>query len=641
MNNRLKIIHLEDDKNDSELARVTLAAGGVECEMEVVMDEDQYVAALAAGGFDLIISDYALPSFDGMTALELAHDKYPDVPFIFLSGKMGEELAINSLKKGATDYVLKNKLSRLAPAVQRALLEHNERLAHIQAEEAQRKFARVVEQSPNCIIITDTTGAIEYVNPKFCEVTGYSMDEVAGQNPRLLKSGETPSKTYKDIWETISIGGTWQGVLHNRKKNGELYWEAATIAPLKSIEGAVTKYFAIKEDITERRKLEEQLLQSQKMEIVGQLTGGIAHDLNNILTAIIGFSTLLEMSMGADDPKRENLNHVIAAGNRAAELTKSLLAFSRKQIMNPQPVDVNQIIGKAKKFMTRIISEDIKFTVSFKKEVLIVNADSGQIEQVLVNLVTNARDAMPNGGRLTIETDAVDFDDHYINSHGFGEPGSYAEMTVSDTGSGIDSVTVKKIFEPFFTTKEVGKGTGLGLSIVYGIIKQHNGYVNVYSEPDSGTIFKIYLPLIKAEIEDSQQSKAEVLQGGEETILVVDDDFLVRQLLEKTLCQFGYTVITAIDGNDAIEKFKENPSSINLVILDVVLPKLNGKEVFDEIIKINPDITAIFISGYTSEIIHKRGILDQSIEFLPKPLNPRQLLIKVRSVLGGVSDGKD
>lgn len=641
MNNSLKIIHLEDDKNDSELARVTLAAGGVECEMVVVMDEDQYVDALATGGFDLIISDYSLPSFDGMTALELAHEKYPDVPFIFLSGKMGEELAIESLKKGATDYVLKNKLSRLAPAVKRALLEQKERLAHIQAEEAQLKFARVVEQSPNCVIITDTTGAIEYVNPKFCEVTGYTMAEVAGQNPRILKSGTTPSKTYKEIWETISKGGTWQGVLQNRKKNGELYWEAATIAPLKSIEGAVTKYFAIKEDITERRKLEEQLLQSQKMEVIGQLTGGIAHDLNNILTAIIGFSTLLEMSMCADDPKRENLNHVIAAGNRAAELTKSLLAFSRKQIINPQPVDINQIIGKTRKFMTRIISEDIKFTVSFKRDVLIVNADSGQIEQVLMNLVTNARDAMPNGGQLIIETDSVVLDYNYINAHGFGELGSYAELTVSDTGLGMDSVTCNKAFEPFFTTKEVGKGTGLGLSIVYGIIKQHNGYINVYSEPDNGTVFKIYLPLIQVEVEDFTQSKAEVLQGGEETILVVDDDFSVRQLLEKTLCQFGYSVITAIDGKDAIGKFKENTIDINLVILDVIMPKMNGKEVCDEIKRINPDVKAIFTSGYTDDIIHKRSIMDQGLEFIAKPLNPRQLLIKVRNVLDGVSNEKE
>lgn len=637
----LRFLHLEDDSNDSELARATLASGGIECEIVIVMDQDQYVAALDAGGFDLILSDYALPSFDGIEALELAHKKYPDIPFIFLSGVMGEDLAIDSLKKGATDYVLKNRMSRLVPAVQRALQEHKERVAHMQAEEELRKFARVVEQSPNSVIITDTSGVIEYVNPKFTKLTGYSIAEAAGQNPRILKSGETPSKTYKTMWETISNGETWHGVLHNRKKNGELYWESATIAPLKSTDGVVTKYFAIKEDITEKRKLEEQLLQSQKMEVIGQLSGGIAHDLNNILTAIIGFSTLIEMKMSDDDPIRENLNHVIAASDRAAELTKSLLAFSRKQILNPQPVDINQIIGKSRKFMSRIIPENIEFKVLFKREELFVNADSGQLEQVLMNLVTNARDAMLNGGTLSIETDTVVIDSDYINAHGYGELGEYAEMTVSDTGVGMDSATCKKVFEPFFTTKEVGKGTGLGLSIVYGIIKQHHGYINVYSEPGNGTAFKIYLPLIKSAVVSILKSDDEVLHGGEETILVADDDILVRQLLETVLRQYGYTVINAMDGSEAVERFKENPIGINLVILDVLMPKMNGKEVYEEIKRINPDIKVIFMSGYTREIINQQDVLEQHLEFLPKPLNPRQLLVRVRNVLDGVSSGKD
>lgn len=505
-------------------------------------------------------------------------------------------------------------------------------------EEELRKFKRVVEQSPVCIMITDTAGTIEYVNAKFSEVTKYSLEEVVGQNPRILKSGETSLEIYKIMWETISNGETWQGILHNRKKNDELYWETVTISPIKNRDGLVTGYVAIKEDITERKKLEVQLLQSQKMEVVGQLSGGIAHDLNNILTVIIGFSTLMEMRMSKDDPERAHLTHVLAAAERAAELTKSLLAFSRKQIINPQPVDLNQIIGKIKKFVARIIPEDINFTVTNKNEVLIVNADAGQIEQVLMNLVTNARDAMPVGGQLLIETDAVVLDESFIRTYGFGKLGPYALMTFSDSGEGMDSDICKKVFEPFFTTKEVGKGTGLGLSIVYGIIKQHNGFINVYTEPGSGTTFRIYLPLTQAAVESGLKNTAIVLKGGKETILVADDDFLVRDLLEKTLNMFGYTVIVAIDGSDALSKFSENQISINLVILDVVMPKLNGKEVYDEIRKINPAIKVIFMSGYTRDIIHKRGVLDESVQFIPKPLDPKKLLLKIRNVLDGSPD---
>lgn len=394
-------------------------------------------------------------------------------------------------------------------------------------------------------------------------------------------------------------------------------------------------------DITERKKTEEQLFQSQKMEVIGQLSGGIAHDLNNILTAIIGFSSLIDMHLSVGDPNKDYLSQVLVAADRATELTKSLLAFSRKQVINPKPVDLNQIISKTEKFMKRIISEDIDFNLAFRKEDLIVNADSGQIEQILMNLVTNARDAMPNGGLLSIETDAVVLDHNFIVAHGFGELGRYAVMTLSDSGVGMVPETCKKVFEPFFTTKEVGKGTGLGLSIAYGIVKQHNGFIDVHSEPGKGTTFRIYLPLIQAAVDNPQKGNTEVVQGGNETILVVDDDFAVRKLLENTLNEYGYTVITAIDGNDAVAKFTEKQTSINLVLLDVVMPRMDGKEVCDKIRKIDPAVKAIFMSGYTSDIIHKHGVLDESLQFIPKPLNPRQLLLKVRNVLDGNPNEKD
>lgn len=475
-----------------------------------------------------------------------------------------------------------------------------------------------------------------------CDARVASPDDLIGKDDYQLVWKELAEMYRADDREVIESGVA--KLSYDEQQTtvaGDRIWIRTSKVPLRNEASVIFGVLGIYEDITEHKKLEVQLAQAQKMEVVGQLSGGIAHDLNNILTAIIGYSTLMEMGMSEDDPKRDHLNHVLAAAERAAELTKSLLAFSRKQIINPQPVDLNQIIVKTKKFMTRIIAEDIDFTVEFKKDSLVVNADTGQIEQVLMNLVTNARDAMPSGGQLTIETDAVVLDDSFIKAHGFGEPGPYALLIFSDSGEGMDSATCKKVFEPFFTTKEVGKGTGLGLSIVYGIVKQHNGFITVYSESGNGTTFRIYLPLTQTAVESSQKNLAKVLKGGKETILVADDDFSVRDLLEKTLTMFGYTVIVAVDGSDALSKFREQPTGINLVMLDVVMPKLNGKEVRDEIRKLNPAVNVIFMSGYTRDIIHKRGVLDESVQFIPKPLNPKKLLLKVRNVLDGGGDEQE
>jgi CheY-like chemotaxis protein/two-component sensor histidine kinase len=303
--------------------------------------------------------------------------------------------------------------------------------------------------------------------------------------------------------------------------------------------------------------------------------------------------------------------------------------------MNPKPVDLNQIIKTIEKFMHRIIGEDIDFKMIFHQDLLTVHADQGQIEQVLMNLAVNARDAMPRGGELSIETRPVTIDADFIKAHGYGEPGEYAVVSMSDNGMGMDEITRKRLFEPFYTTKELGKGTGLGLSIVYGIVKQHNGYIEVDSEPGAGTVFTIHLPLIKEEIREIAGHVDELPEIGTETLLVADDDATLLDLTKKVLEQFGYTVITAIDGLDAVEKFRDNSDNIALVILDVIMPRMNGKEAFDEIRKIRPAMKAIFISGYTAEIIHVRGTLDESLEFLTKPLRMIKFLQKVREVLDG------
>ncbi len=505
----------------------------------------------------------------------------------------------------------------------------------LRSEEELRKLSSAIEQSPVSILITDAQGRIEFVNPKFTQMTGYRADEAQGENPRILKSGHTSDEEYRRLWATISGGQVWQGELLNRKKDGDLFWEKATIAPVRSGRGEITHFIAIKEDITDRKKLEDQLRHSQKMEAVGLLAGGIAHDFNNILTAIIGYSTLLDMKMPAGDPLRLNVTQIIVSANRAAELTHSLLAFSRKQVIHLEPLDLNQAVRQTETFLQRLLPEDIELQLHLVPEPLTCQTDRGQLEQVLMNLASNSRDAMPQGGRIVIETGRIVIDSEFILSHGYGELGDYALISFSDTGIGMDETTRPQIFEPFFTTKEVGKGTGLGLAMVYGMVKQHGGYITVDSEPGRGTTFRIYLPLVldpaAREVPDLGEEPA--FAGGTETILVADDDAVLRNLAEEVLIQFGYTVLTAADGEEALDRFRENLERIDLAILDVVMPKRNGREVFDTIRLLRPQLPVLFISGYTDEVIHRHGVIGPTQEFIQKPMSPLVLLKKVREVL--------
>jgi PAS domain S-box-containing protein len=407
---------------------------------------------------------------------------------------------------------------------------------------------------------------------------------------------------------------------------------------LRDQNGAATRMIGLNQDITERKHLEEQLMQAQKMEAIGLLAGGIAHDFNNMLTAIIGYGNLMLMDMDEGDPQRSNVDEILAAADRAADLTRSLLAFSRKQIINLQPANLNEIITKTGKLLRRIIGEDIELDIDFCQHRLPVNVDAGQIEQVLMNLATNARDAMPVGGVLSIDTRPQSMDADFIAAHGFGTAGDYARVSISDTGTGMDENVRKRLFEPFFTTKEVGKGTGLGLAIVYGIVTQHNGFITVSGNPQGGTTFDLYLPMIKeAEAQKTAAGKkaaaGELPEAGTETILVADDEAALRELTKKVLQQFGYTVITAVDGHDVVNKFREFRDTISLVLLDIIMPKMNGKEAMEEIRKISPESKIILISGYSADIVSQRALLDEGFEFVTKPVSPVKLLSKVREVL--------
>ncbi|HDZ00790.1 MAG TPA: hybrid sensor histidine kinase/response regulator [Nitrospirae bacterium] len=385
----------------------------------------------------------------------------------------------------------------------------------------------------------------------------------------------------------------------------------------------------------EKQQLEEQLRHAQKMEAVGTLAGGIAHDFNNIISVIIGYGRLLQKKDNDEELASQYLDHILFCAGRAAAFTQRLLTFSRKQMINPRPVNLNSIIRNIEGILTRLINEDMDFKVELANEDLIVIADSGQIEQVLMNLTTNARDAMPRGGCLKITTKSVALDRQFFISSGGGRPGRYAMISVADTGTGIDKQIKEKIFDPFFTTKEIGEGTGLGLSMVYGIVRQHDGYIDVSSESGKGTTFKIYIPLSSSVVEDIDSEAAPQIKGGTETILVAEDDENVRELLTTILQSYGYKIIEAVNGSDAIEKFIENKSEIKMILLDVIMPKKNGREVYEEIKKIRPDIKGLYISGHPSDLININGDTKNGISLLPKPILPDDLIRKIREILDG------
>jgi len=386
--------------------------------------------------------------------------------------------------------------------------------------------------------------------------------------------------------------------------------------------------------LTERRKLEEQLRHAQKMEAIGQLAGGVAHDFNNILTAVMGYGQLLQMQLKEDDPLKRNVDQILNVAQRGAEVTRSLLAFSRKQAIDLKPVNVNKIIETSVKLLPGLIGERIKLKTMLADESLTILADSFQIEQVIMNLASNARDVMPDGGALAIATEKMEMDGEFIRAHGYGNPGAYFLLSFTDTGPGMDEETKSKIFDPFFTTKKVGEGTGLGLAIAYGIVKQHNGYITVDSEKGKGTTFRIYFPLtlIKEKAVD-EAAEVSAPAGGKETILIAEDEATVREPLKAMLEMFGYDVIETVDGEDAVKKFKENKDRINLLLFDVIMPKMNGKEAYEEIKLITPEIKAIFTSGYTADTFQTKEILEKGLTFVSKPVSPNNLLRKIREAL--------
>jgi PAS domain S-box-containing protein len=510
-------------------------------------------------------------------------------------------------------------------------------LARTRLSQTQQRLSAAIEQSTDTVIITDTADLITYVTPAFERNSGYSRAEALGQTTRqILESDQHDAAFYQELEATLSTGQVWRGRFINRHKDGTLFTEDATIIPVRNESDRVVNYVRVCHDVTRELQLEEQYRQAQKMEAVGRLSGGVAHDFNNLLVVINGYSELLlERHLNADSPMRKFVEEIKKAGDRAAGLTQQLLAFSRKQVLQPEILNLNHVIANIEKMLRRLIGEDIEVVALAGMELGQVKADRGQIEQVIFNLGINARDAMPTGGTLVIETANVELDKAYARQHVDVSPGRYVMLAVTDTGIGMDAEVQAHIFEPFFTTKEPGKGTGLGLATVYGIIKQSGGTIQVSSKPGQGTSFKIYLPRVDEAITTAKPALANSKPAsGAETVLLVEDEESVRSLARQVLELGGYTVLEASHSQEALQLSEQRQLPIDLLLTDVVMPGgMNGPQLAERLKPLYPEMKVLFMSGYTNDAISRYGVLSGGLHFLQKPFMPSVLLQKVREIL--------
>ena len=505
------------------------------------------------------------------------------------------------------------------------------------------KLSLAVEQSPASIVITNIDGDIEYVNPKFCEITGYSFNELIGKNPRVLKSGWTSDDEYKTLWDIITSGKMWKGIFRNKRKDGSYYWESALIAPIKDSGGKIINYIGVKEDITRQKELEEQLLQIQKLESIGTLAGGIAHEFNNVLTAINGYAQLILSKTEQNKILHDYAHSILTGGARAAELVKNLLAFSRKQIIQPRITNINDIIKNLKKILVNTIEEDIDLLLELSDNVLPVKADPSQIQQILINLVTNARDAVnqkkstSESKRITIKTENKYIYDDKATKHPEIKKGQYICLIVEDNGIGMDKKTLKKIYDPFFTTKPKWMGSGLGLSTVYGIVKQNNGHIEVTTYPDKGTLFKIYWPVANSKDKNTDEFTRHETSNNlsvNKNIFLVEDNETLRKFISHSLSISGFNVTSFEDGLTALEKIKnENIStSIDLIISDIVMPKMGGIELVQNLKMKFPNTKVILITGYPLDKTDSLKHLDNNTYLLHKPFKFSELVNLINKI---------
>lgn len=797
----LRTLILEDQETDMELMLYELRQAGFEPCCWHAQTETTYLAYLNAD-LDIILADYSLPQFNALRALELLQERGLNIPFIVVTGSLSEEAAVECMKRGAADYLIKDRLARLGPAVRQALqakhlrdqkqtaeeqvrrrnreltllnriiaasvagleekailenacrelavtlnvplavavllnrdrtavtvvteyisggnlsllnrsipiddslvqltnrkaplvikdLPHDTRLASLQAlihqvglvsllflpltvddevvgglvlgtfeqrtfpvdnisliksvadqlsgvvarvrlEAERRRLSTAIEQTLDSVIITDTAGTILYVNPAFERITGYRRSEVIGRDVNPFWSEKHNTIFYEELWSTLQAGKNWHGRLVNKKADGTGYTTDALISPVRDENGAVINYVDVQRDITPELELEQRYMQAQKMEAVGRLAGGVAHDFNNVLTAITGYTALALDALEKSHPLYENLIEVKKAASRAAALTKQLLIFSRKQVLQFEVLDLNDLLRNIEKMLHRLIGEDIELWMTLDPELGMIKADAGQIEQVIMNLAVNARDAMPHGGRLTLETTNITITDQDFSKLSDLSPGPYVRLTVSDTGLGMDEEVRLHVFEPFFTTKEEGMGTGLGLATVHSIIKQSGGDIQLHSELGQGTKFEIFLPWIEKYRQDQHQLSDQTLPRGSETILLVEDEDMVRELAERVLLDQGYTVLSAAHPVAGLSLAAEYQGTIHLLITDVVMPGMGGRDLAVQLLTSRPETQVLYVSGYTDDTILRHGLMEAEVAFLQKPFTLFSLTSKVREML--------
>ena len=633
----LRILIAEDSRDDLELTILELKKSGLEVEIDSVSTREAFVEKLRNQTVDMVLSDYRMPGWTGMDAYSEIVKTGRDVPMILVTGTLGDLRAVECIQIGIADYVLKQQLGRLPMAILRAqegkLLRDAEREAAKELRESEARYRELVNNAIYGIYWVTLKGELLDANAALVRMMGFESLEA------LLALGSTKSlycnpAQREELAKWYQENDRGDATVEWKRKDGRIITVRLIGRRSRDSRRDSDCVELVVEDVTERIALEKQLRQAQKFEAIGQLAGGIAHDFNNMIGAILGWAEIGLDETEADTRLHRHFDKVRGQAVRAAALTRQLLAFARRQILEPRNMDLNQSVTETLSLLEKVIGSNIEIKANLGANLTLVRADPAQVDQVLMNLCINARDAMPEGGRLIIETGDAVFDERYCAAQTYARPGHYTLLAVTDTGTGMDAATLDRIFEPFFTTKELGKGTGLGLATVYGIVRQHGGFVHVYSEVKVGTTFRIYLPVTPGgektpvSIEDSQP-----VRGGHETILIAEDHEGLRELARETLANLGYDIVLACDGEEAVRLFHANRDRIDLLILDVVMPKVNGPEAYARICADKKDVPVIFATGYSPEMAMLDNAQEKGLTILQKPYVPRDLARRVRENL--------
>jgi two-component system cell cycle sensor histidine kinase/response regulator CckA len=651
---RPRILIVDDERHNRQLLEVMLSTEGFL--LDTACSGEEALGLVAKQPPDLILLDIMMPGMDGYEVARRikANPLTRSIPVVMITALDDRKAMLLGLSAGAEDFLAKPvdrtelsmrvrnllRLKTLGDSQERysKMLETEVGRRSVDLVESERLYRSTFDGAPVGIVHVGLDGRWLRVNQRLCDLLGYAAEEL-----QTVSGNEAALFSEAVVGEVESYRRMAEGTLDRyridekqyKRSDGTLVWARVNVSVHRDSEGNAAHFIKVIEDITERRALESQMRQASKMDAVGQLASGIAHDFNNLLSVILSYSHLLAADLKEGDPMRADLNEIQGAGLRAVALTRQLLAFSRQQVLQPQIVNLTEIVGGLENMLRRLIGEDVELTVIGNTGVGKILVDPGQVEQVIVNLAVNARDAMPRGGKLTLETSEVVLDASYAAEHVGARPGPHVMLAVSDTGIGMDKATQARMFEPFFTTKEVGKGTGLGLATVFGIVRQSEGTIGVYSELGKGTVFKIYFPTAVGAVarrSSNRPSESRSLRGAE-TILVVEDDERVRLLACTILRKLGYHVLDAQSGGDAFLLCEQHTATIHLLLTDVVMPRMSGRELAERLLIVRPTMKVLYMSGYTNDSVVRHGILDSTIAFIQKPITPETLARKVRGAL--------